>query len=360
MNLNPYIKAKKNSVSAIMFDVIIALMPLVLAAYAAFGFKAIWLITTAVITCLITDFLFNALYAKKYNSFLDGSAMITALLLSFTVSPLTPWYVLAFGSFCAIVFGKLLWGGLGKNRFNPALVGREFMTAFFPLMSTAAIWSTNSIRNTKDFHLFANDNLLGMYSNDLVFKTTGALGEYSMLFIVLGGLYLIIRKRISWHIPFAILTVFLCGTWLSSACGLELKYSIAGMILGSIFMATDMPSSPNGYPGMLYYGGMIGLVSIFFILGNVRFEYLSYAILLLNGFTPFINQIFRPRAWGEKVDYAIKTEKIFFLTLAIIAAAMAILTLHYYGFIKYLIYIYIVYITFKFNFSFIKNIHNPI
>lgn len=360
MNLNPFIKPKKNTVQAVMLDVIIALLPIAAVAYMAYGLIAIRIMLTAVASCMVADFLFNAIYAKKYTTFLDGSAIITALLLCFTLSPLTPWYVVAFGSFCAIVFGKFLWGGLGKNRFNPALAGREFMAAFFPIMSSAAIWATNSTVSIRQSDVLTQGGLLLNYSNNLLYKTGGALGEYSVVLIFLGGLYLLLRKRISWHIPFALLTTFLVCVWMAYFYGIDLAYSLSGLLLGSLFMATDMPSSPNGPVGMLYYGGMIGLVAAIFIAGGIRFEYLSYSILLLNGFTPFINQIFRPRAWGEKTDYTAKTEQIFFASVAIIAAAFAVISLHYYGLMQYVVYVYIIYIIFKFNFSFVKNIHNPI
>jgi len=360
MNLNPFIKPKNNTVRAVMLDVIIALLPLAVVACIAYGVIALWLILTAIASCVVTDFLFNAVYAKNYTSFLDGSAIITALLLCFTLSPLTPWYVVAFGSFSAILFGKFLWGGLGKNKFNPALVGREFMVAFFTVMSSATVWVTNSMVNTKQSDLLSTGSLLANYGNNLLYKTGGALGEYSVALIFSGGLYLLIRRRISWHIPFALLTTFLFCTWLAYFYGVDFKYSSAGLLLGGLFMATDMPSSPNASQGRLYYGCIIGLVAAMFILSGIRFEYLSYSILLLNGFTPFINQIFMPRAWGKKPDYTVKAERIFFLTTAIFAMAFAVISLHYYGLIKYVVYVYIVYIILKFNFSFLKNIHNPI
>ncbi|KOS04888.1 hypothetical protein AM493_01645 [Flavobacterium akiainvivens] len=359
MNVNPYIKPRFNTTTAVMADVILALLPLVAVAYIAYGLQALLVIGTAVGTALVTDFVFSAVYVKKTTAVLDGSAVITGLLLAFTLSPATPWYVVAFGAFAAILFGKLLWGGLGKNRFNPALMGREFMAAFFPVMSSAAIWVTKSFINVKEIGFLGTNSYLATYTSGLLYKTTGALGEYSVAAIALGGLYLLIRRRISWHIPFALLAVFSTGFWLVND-GDDLKYSAAGVLLGALFMATDMPSSPNSPNGKLYYGGMIGLSAFAFILAGVRFEYMSFSILLLNGFTPKINEVFMPRAWGHKHDFKALAEKVFLLTLSIAGGVLALLSLHYYGLTSYVVYLYIVYIIFKFNFSFSDKISNPI
>ncbi|MXN90475.1 electron transporter [Flavobacterium sp. Sd200] len=360
MNLNPYIKPKYNSTLSVMTDVIIALFPLVAIAYFAYGMQALLIIGTGVGTALFTDFIFSVILIKKWNAIFDGSAIITGLLLSFTLSPVTPLYVVAFGAFTAILFGKLLWGGLGKNRFNPALVGREFMTVFFPVMTSASIWATKSFIKIKETDVFiTNGSFFNEYSAGLLYKTTGAMGEYSVAAIALGGLYLLVRKRISWHIPFGLLLVFSICFWLIND-GDDLKYSAGGVLLGALFMATDMPSSPNSPNGKLYYGAMIGLCAFFFILAGVRFEYMSFSILLLNGFCFKINEIFMPRVWGHKTDFKSFAEKIFLLTLLILGGVMALLSAHYYGLIHYLVYAYIIYMIFKFNFSFSNKISNPI
>lgn len=360
MNLNPYIKPRFNSTSAVMADVIIALLPLVAVATVAYGTQALLITGTAIVASIVTDFIFSAVYLKKFATPLDGSAVITGLLLAFTLSPATPWYVVAFGGFSAILFGKLLWGGLGKNRFNPALVGREFMSAFFPIMGAAGIWATKSFINVKELGFLATTNgFLAEYASGLLYKTNGALGEYSVAAIGLGGLYLLARRRISWHIPFALLAVFSLGFWLVND-GDDLKYSAGGVLLGALFMATDMPSSPNAPNGKLYYGGMIGLAAFAFILAGIRFEYMSFAILLLNGFTPKINAVFMPRAWGHATDFKAFAEKIFLLTFSIAGGVLALLSVHYYGLSHYLVYLYIIYIVFKFNYSFSDKISNPI
>lgn len=361
MKLNPYIKPKRNQTPLVMLDVIIALLPIVVIAVMAFGQRALVLMSVSVATAVLTDFLFSALLLKKYKTVLDGSAVVTGLLLALIISPLTPWYVMAFGAFSAIVFGKIVWGGLGKNRFNPALVGREFMSVFFAsVMTSSGIWTTKGLVNVPATQYFPGLNpTLDTYLSGMVYKTSGALGEYSVLCIALGGLYLLLRKRISWQIPFALLAVFSLMFWMVDDY-INLKFSLAGVLFGTIFMATDMPSSPTTAYGKFYYGAMIGLVAFILIAAGVRFEYMSYSILILNGFSFFISDVFRPRIWGQALDKKKRTEQIFLLTLAIIGVSLSIVSLYYYDLIPYLVYVFIVYVIFKFNFSIYKSVNNPI
>lgn len=358
MRLNPYLKPKFNTTQMVMLDVIIALLPLVFVGWLAYGSLMFQQICVAVIAALLTEFIFSALLLKKYNTILDGSALVTSLLLVLIISPITPWYIVAFGAFSAVLFGKIVWGGLGKNRFNPALVGREFMTVFFAsVMTSPNIWKTKDLVQTTMPNLFPGIEYgsLSDYFNSLIFKTSGAMGEYSILAIVLGGVYLLVRNRISWHIPFSVLGAFILLNWFGAS---GLKLSLAGVLLGTIFMATDMPSSPTTSNGKLFYGMMIGVCLYLFIIGGVRFEYTSYSILLLNAFSNQVSLVFRPRAWGEIKDWRTTIEQVFFLTLKIIGAALAVLSLHYYGMIHYLVFIYILYIIIKFNYSFSKKVNH--
>lgn len=355
-SLNPYIRARFNTTQIVMLDVVIALLPLVFVSWVAYGMTALHLIGVAVGTALLSDFIFSLILLRKKDTVLDGSAIVTGLLLAFTLSPATPLYIVAFGSFSAILFGKIVWGGLGKNRFNPALVGREFMTVFFAsVMSSPNIWKNNDLINTTSINLLNNyeHTFLSDYLNGMLYKTTGALGEYSIVCIALGGVYLLLRNRISWHIPLSLLGSFVLMLWLLGFN--DLKFSTAGILLGTLFMATDMPSSPTTSNGKLFYGAMIGICLFAFIKGGVRFEYTSFAILLMNGFSHRISMVFRPRAWGEEQDYKRKTEEIFVLVLQILTVAFAVLTLYWNGLAHYVILIYIVYIIFKFNFSFTKS-----
>lgn len=361
MNLSPYIKPRFNGTQMVMLDVVIALLPLVFVGWLAYGAVMFGQIGVALLAALLTEFLFSAILLRKYNTLLDGSAVVTSLLLVFTLSPVTPWYIVAFGAFAAILFGKIVWGGLGKNRFNPALVGREFMAVFFATaMTSPNIWKTQDLVQESAANLFPGigHTYLSDHLSSMVFRTSGAMGEYSILALVLGGLYLLVRNRISWHIPLSLIGVFTLLMWLPGNEGL--KFSLGGILLGTIFMATDMPSSPTTANGKLYYGLMIGAVTYTLIKGGVRFEYMSYSILLLNGFTDRISLVFRPRTWGELRNWKKDTEEVFVLTLKILSLALAVICLYDYGLVSYLVFIYIIYIIFKFNYSFSTKVNNAI
>nr|WP_322626455.1 RnfABCDGE type electron transport complex subunit D [uncultured Flavobacterium sp.] len=358
MNLHPHIKQRFNGTQLVMLDVVIALLPVLFAGWLAYGSVVLIQLGIAIVTALVTDFVFSALLLNRYKTFLDGSAIVTAILLVCTLAPLTPWYVVAFGAFTAVLFGKIVWGGLGKNRFNPALVGREFMSVFFSAaMTSPTLWKSNDLINLKATNLVPGigPEYFSEYISSLIYKTGGAMGEYSILALLMGGLYLVLRNRISWHIPLALLSAFIALCWLNESSGLS--FSLAGILLGTIFMATDMPSSPTTSGGKLYYGMMIGIITFIFIRGGVRFEYMSYSILLMNAFSEKISTVFKPVAWGEQQNYRQKTEAVFMLTFTILMAACAVLTLHWHELTKYLIYIYIVYIVFKFNFSYTKSVN---
>ncbi|MCI1681647.1 MAG: RnfABCDGE type electron transport complex subunit D [Bacteroides sp.] len=356
--MNPYIKTKI-TVTRIMLDVLLALLPMAVVACLAYGYTALWMMLTAMGSALLSEIIGSFLLPGKWKpSFLDGSALVTALLLCFTLSPKTPLLVVAFGAAMAILFGKLLWGGLGGNQFNPALVGREFMAAFFPaVMSGATLWATKSLVNIpglKGFSFFGSE-AFSHFSDGLIYKTGGALGEYSILAIALGGLFLLVRQRISWHIPFALLVTFAAGVWILQDTG-ALRYSVGGVLLSAVFMATDMPSSPNNRMGQIYYGVMIGIVTLLFLKTGIRYEYMSYSILILNGYALKITTLFQPRAWGvvEEGKRWNKLENLFLLTLRILSTALAVSALHYYGFTQWLVFVFVVYLVLKFRYSYSK------
>lgn len=332
----PFVRAN-DSTTRVMTDVIIALVPCILFSWLAFGSVPLMVTLVAVGSAMITEYAFSFIFKNKTDSLADGSAIVTGILLAFTIAPFTPLYVVAFGGSMAVLFGKLLWGGLGRNIFNPALVGREFMTIFFPLVMTSrTIWYDRSAVNMAELNIFDN-----AFVNQLIFKPSGAIGEYSILFLVVGGLYLLLRRRISWHIPFGVLTAFTIFLFIFS--GHNIQFSLGGLLLGAIFMATDMPSSASTQWGKLYYGAMIGLVAIVCILNDVRYEYMSYSILLLNAFVKPINWVFRPRIWGEKLDLLTRSWQGLALTGGVLIATFAVIYLHHIGGIMYLLFAYILF-----------------
>lgn len=338
----PFVRSK-DTTQKVMGDVIIALIPCIIFAYLSFGYIPLLVILVSVASAVLAELIFSALFYKKYDSVKDGSAIVTGILLACTLAPFTPLYVVAFGGAMGVIFGKLIWGGLGRNALNPALVGREFMTVFFPaVMTSSSIWYSKEHLNYVAIKPFAflGDGSFVDYLNTLFFKASGAIGEYSIIFLVLGGLYLLLKRRISWHIPFALLATFTVFTWIFS--GYDLKFSLAGLLLGTIFMATDMPSSSSTKNGKLFYGAMIGLSAIVFIINGVRYEYMSYSILLVNAFSRPISNAFPPKVWGRKYNYLKTLKYSAILFVAIVAASFLVILLHNYDAIQYVLYAYIV------------------
>ncbi len=335
MNLPPFLRTT-DSVSKIMADVLFALLPVCFMAWLAFGMEPVMVILVACGSAVATEFLFSRFYRGTTDAVADGSSLVTGTLLACTLAPFTPLYIVAFGGAMAVLFGKLLAGGLGRNRFNPALVGREFMTVFFPaIMTSGTIWYQYDAVNVSRL-----DWLPEPFADSLIFRGSGAIGEYSVILLMLGGLYLLLRNRISWHIPVA-LTVSFTVFFMLLPAG-EYRFSLAGVLLGAIFMATDMPTSSSTVIGRLYYGAMIGAVAVMCIAFGVKHEYMSYSILLLNAFVVPVDWVFRPRVWGGKSRLAARIGQGIALTAAILVTTGRVIWLHHREWIMYLVFAYIV------------------
>lgn len=333
----PFVR-KADTTTKVMADVVIALIPCIFMSWLAWGYTPVMVVLVAVGSALAAEFLFSLVYLGRADSLSDGSAIITGILLAFTIAPFTPLYVVAFGGAMAVIFGKLLMGGLGRNLFNPALVGREFMTIFFPaVMASRSIWYDAEKGNVSGVNLFDS-----AFFNELFYRPAGAIGEYSVFFLVLGGLYLLARRRISWHVPFALCAAFTAGVLVFP--GEPLRFSLGGILLGAIYMATDMPTSSSTRFGRLWLGAMIGIVAVVFIVNGVRYEYMSYAILLLNAFSRGANWIFRPRVWGTGLALFTRLSQGIILTAGVFAACFAVIYLHHAGAMMYLVFAYIVFV----------------
>lgn len=348
----PFIHSRDN-VRIVMTDVLIALLPLIVFAYIAHGLWSILCIGSALVGATLTELIFSWIYFKRFT-LQDLSFIVTAILMSATLSPFTPWYVVLLGGACAVLFGKLLWGGIGRNPFNPALVGREFITAFFPLiMASRDLWSSGNYTYIKEFRLTGN-----VFWDKLIFQPYGAIGEYSALLLVLGGIFLLLRKRISYHIPLAIMIPFFIWSLLSSPG--NFSYSFSGVLLGAIYMATDMPSSPLSSKGKFYYGLMIGIVAVLCIYLGLVHEYMSYSILILNGFSKQISELFRPEPWGHPRQWKKDLQPLFFLTVKILAVTFAVESLSRLGLTAYAVFLYMIYLLFHFNEHIYNHLNDPL
>lgn len=298
-----------------MYDVVIAMVPALLISFYYFGIEAVRISVIAVIACLLTEYLIQRFLLKGEVTIWDGSAIITGILLAFNVPSNLPTYIIIIGAIVAIGMGKMSFGGLGKNPFNPALVGRVFLLISFPVQMTS--WPIPQPGN------FIPDALTGPtplgiikeggtealpgYIDMLMGQMGGSLGEVSAAALLLGALYMFLRKVISWEIPLSYLgTAMLFAAifwWIDPTQYADPLFHMlaGGMILGVFYMATDMVSSPMSRTGMIIFGVGAGLLTMIIRLFGAYPEGVSFAILIMNAFTPLLNRAFKPKRFGETI-----------------------------------------------------------
>ncbi|MCP1224241.1 RnfABCDGE type electron transport complex subunit D [Sebaldella sp. S0638] len=347
---NPYIRVN-DSVAKVMGDVILALLPCMLITFLAYGVRPLLLCAVCVFSTVLAEWLFSLFFLKRKSSVNDLSAVVTGMLLSFTLAPFTPFYAAAFGGAAAVIFGKIAAGGLGRNIFNPALLGREFMTVFFPAaMTSGMIWGNENLLKYHSIKIFDFSGVPGWaeYINRIFFTASGAIGEYSILLLAAGGIYLIYRERISWHIPFSMFTVIFLGIMIFTFLGFDIKIALGGIILGGIYMATDMPTSTTTPAAKIYYGCMIGVSVILCWMSRIEFETLSYSILILNIFKNPIDNLCRPRVFGTERKTFRRILHGFGLFVIIVLTIIAVMFFHHNNLVKYLLYVYIIWIAVRF------------
>ena len=301
----------------LMMRVVIALVPAFLASVYFFGVGAIILTCVSIASCLIFEYLINRFLLKRPISINDGSAVVTGLLLAFNVPSNLPIHIIILGSLVAIGVGKMTFGGLGNNPFNPALVGRGFMVLSFPAqMTTWPIpqgFATSYIDATTGetaLSLLKRGALDSLPSNaDMFFGNIGgSLGEVSAIALLIGGIYLIIRKVISYHIPVSIIGTIAILTgilWLidPTQYANPLFHILAGgVLLGAFFMATDYVTSPMNHKAQVIYGICIGVLIVVIRVWGSYPEGVSFAILIMNAFVPLLNRYIKIKPFGEEVN----------------------------------------------------------
>jgi electron transport complex protein RnfD len=310
---SPHFK-DKDSVPKIMYAVVASLAPAVAASLYFFRFRALVLLLSCVAACLATEALFLWLRKKPLHSIRDGSAVITGMLLAMTLPPSLSLEMAIIGAVVAIAVGKQVFGGLGYNIFNPALVGRAFLQTAFPVAMTTWIPPVFLKIQTATFAT----PLGNLRFQDAIAKGTltplkdlfqgnvgGCLGETSAIALILGGLFLLIRRVIDWRIPAGILlslTVFTGAFWLANPekYASPLFHILAGgLLIGAFFMATDMVTSPINPLGTWIYALGIGIVVGLIRLFGGFAEGMMYSILFMNAFVPLLNRYTRPRILGE-------------------------------------------------------------
>lgn len=305
-----------DSVSRNMLRVIVALLPAYAVALYSFGIGALVVSLTAMFSCVLFEYLIQRFLLKGKFTINNYSALLTGLLLSFNLPSNLPWWIVVIGSAVAIGIGKMCFGGLGNNPFNPALVGRVFLLFSFPVQMTTwprpLGWASSYLdaeTMATPLSLLKAGNLEQMPDalNMFLLDTPGSLGEVSALALLIGGIYLLITKVITWHIPVSILltvTAFASILYGVDATTYPLPHIhllSGGMMLGAIFMATDYVTSPMTHKGMLIYGFFIGVITMVIRVWGVYPEGMSFAILIMNAFTPIINKYVKPKRFGRVV-----------------------------------------------------------
>lgn len=306
------------TITSTMMKVLIALVPAYAVSLYFFGLGALIVSLTAVASCVLFEYLIQRYLLKGKTSIFDLSAVLTGLLLAFNLPSNLPIWMIIIGSLVAIGIGKMSFGGLGNNPFNPALVGRVFLLISFPVemtswprpMSNWTIFSSYIDAETAATPLAMLKGHFGELPSTLdlfLGNMSGSLGEISAVALLLGGLYLIIRKVISWHIPVSILGTVAIFTAILHAVNPELYASAeihlltGGLMLGAIFMATDYATSPMNGKAQLIYGIGIGFITVIIRTFGAYPEGVSFAILIMNGVTPLLNHYVKPKRFGEKI-----------------------------------------------------------
>ena len=310
-----------DSVNKIMYRVVLAMLPALVWSVVVFGFDAIRVTLIAVLASVGFEYLIQRFIMKVRPSVTDGSALVTGILLAFNVPSNLPWWIIIIGARVAIGMGKMSFGGLGTNIFNPALVGRVFLLISFPVQMTSypmpKAADVDAISGATPLGLLKEGLLNGKplsqiagdlpTASDLLFgNISGSLGEISALMLILGGLYMLIRKVITWHTPVSVLgTMFVMAAifWMVNPdMYMVPTFHIltGGAMLGAIFMATDMVSSPMTGKGQIIYGIGIGVITMSIRLFGAYPEGISFAILIMNAFTPLINNTVKPKRFGGK------------------------------------------------------------
>ena len=309
---SPHVQSRETTKS-IMWNVVIALVPALLVGIYFFGFRALALTLVSVASCILFEWIIQKFLIKGQQTISDGSAVITGMLLAFNLPSDIPFYLVIIGALVAIGIGKMTFGGLGKNPFNPALVGRVFLFLSFPTEVAKSDWPTpqplfgskiaDALSGPTPLAQIGANNQAGLNNLDMFLGSTGgSFGEVAAIAIILGGIYLLLKKIITWHIPVAFLASAGIFAWILNLCGLTVNpiYHLlaGGMMLGAVFMATDMVTSPVSKKGQLIFGAGCGLLTILFRCFGPMPAGVSFAILTMNALTPLINKVCKPKRFG--------------------------------------------------------------
>jgi len=315
VSVSPHLH-KDESVEKIMWMVVLSLIPAGAAGVFIFGATVLWLIILGIFSAVLAEGLIQLLTKRKLT-ILDGSAVLTGLLLAYNLPPEVPFWLPVIGSFFAIAIGKQVFGGLGQNIFNPALVGRVFLMASWPKYITTftpplctglgftkpfdTVTSATPLALIKEGKVLENISYLDLFLG----KRGGCIGEVCILALLIGAIFLLVRGYISWHIPITYIATVGLFTYILGPKGLftgDWLFHIlsGGLILGAFFMATDYVTSPLTHKGQIIFGIGCGLITAIIRLWGGYPEGASYAILMMNAATPIIDRYTKSRIYGTK------------------------------------------------------------
>lgn len=328
VSVSPHFK-NTDTVSKIMWTVVACLIPPLILSVFIFGFQTLIIALISVGSCVGTEYVANRVLNRSTDTIRDGSAVITGLLLAYTIPPGVPYWMPILGGVMAIYVTKVLMGGIGYNIFNPALIGRAFLVATYPVAMTSA-W-LSPIRDASVFKYmgagvdavstatplyvlkhygFAEvierfGSLSVIYKDFFLGWRPGCIGESSAFLVLLGGVYLIYKKYVTWHIPVSILATVGVLTWIFGGETMFTGKPIlallsGGVMLGAFYMATDYVTSPTQPTGKLIFGFGIGALTVLIRLKGGYPEGVCYAILLMNAVAPALDNWFKPKRFAPQ------------------------------------------------------------
>jgi electron transport complex protein RnfD len=319
---SPHIFGKETT-QKLMFGVVLALAPALLASLYYFGWGALIVTITSVASCVGFEFLIQKYILKNPPTITDGSAVVTGLLLAFNLPSNLPLFIIIIGALVSIGIAKMTFGGLGNNPFNPALVGRVFLLISFPVQMTS--WPvptgfsnsyTDAVTGATPLGIIKEGlkngdtltNLMEQIPSHLQMfygRMGGSMGEVAAIALLLGLAWLLYKKIITWHIPVSVIgsvAIFTYILWvINPDKNADPIFHIltGGLLLGAIFMATDYVTSPMSKPAMIIYGIGIGVLTVIIRVYGAYPEGVSFAILIMNAFVPLMNAYIKPKNWGK-------------------------------------------------------------
>ncbi|WP_411681218.1 RnfABCDGE type electron transport complex subunit D [Clostridium thailandense] len=301
LSSSPHIR-DNDSTKSIMKDVVIALIPTTIAGVYFFKTQALLVILTMILSCVLTEYTWQKL-TKRPITIGNYSAIVTGLLLAFNVPPTLPLWMAVVGSVFTILIVKEFFGGIGQNIVNPALAGRAFLLACYPVAMTT--WKIDGLSSATPLAILkSNQGTLPSLYNVFIGNVGGCIGETSALALLIGAAYLFYKRIITWHIPVSYIGTVLILTTVIGRHGLMTGNGIyeilaGGLMLGAFFMATDYTTSPMTAAGQIVFGMGCGfLATVIRIFGGYP-EGVSYSILIMNLFVPLIDKYVTPRVFGE-------------------------------------------------------------